>query len=257
MTGEFGVDVFLAGGIGALLAGISKGGFGSGAAFAGVAILALYVPPALALGIMLPLLLAIDVTTLKPYWKRWSWPEARLLLAGGLPGILAGAVFFQVAEPDHLRLMIGALALGFVAWQCATRRQRRTSLPVPQKISSRGRVAGLLCGGLSGFTSFISHAGGPVAAIYLLAGRMEKTRYQATTVLVFSGFNLLKLALYASLGALSAKTLLLDIYLLPFALLGAWLGVRAHRLVPEPVFFAITYVLLAVSGIKLIADGLL
>ena len=48
-------------------AGISKGGFGSGAAFAAAAILALVVEPAMALGIMLPLLMLIDFATLKPY----------------------------------------------------------------------------------------------------------------------------------------------------------------------------------------------
>ena len=35
-----------------------------------------------------------------------------------------------------------------------------------------------------------------------------------------------------------------DAMLAPFALLGAWLGVVAHRLVPERAFFGITYLLL-------------
>ena len=44
--------------------------------------------------------------------------------------------------------------------------------------------------------------------------------------------------------------------LLAGALLGAWLGVKAHRLVPERAFFALTYVLLSATGVKLISDGL-
>ncbi|MEL6887770.1 MAG: sulfite exporter TauE/SafE family protein, partial [Pseudomonadota bacterium] len=44
--------------------------------------------------------------------------------------------------------------------------------------------------------------------------------------------------------------------LAPFALLGAWLGVKAHHMVPERAFFALTYVLLVVTGTKLIWDGL-
>jgi uncharacterized membrane protein YfcA len=47
-----------------------------------------------------------------------------------------------------------------------------------------------------------------------------------------------------------------NLVLAPFALLGAWLGVRAHGLVPEPAFFALTYVLLTVRGFALIWDGL-
>ena len=44
-----------------VFAGISKGGFGSGAAFVAASILALTLPPGLALGVMLPLLMLMDV----------------------------------------------------------------------------------------------------------------------------------------------------------------------------------------------------
>jgi uncharacterized membrane protein YfcA len=47
-----------------------------------------------------------------------------------------------------------------------------------------------------------------------------------------------------------------NLALAPFALLGAWIGVRAHRIVPETLFFRLTYVLLMVTGTKLIWDGL-
>ena len=39
-------------------------------------------------------------------------------------------------------------------------------------------------------------------------------------------------------------------------LLGTWLGIKAHHLVPERAFFLITYVLLTVTGLKLISDAL-
>ena len=44
-----------------VFAGISKGGFGSGAAFAGAAILATIIDPGEAIGIMLPLLMLMDI----------------------------------------------------------------------------------------------------------------------------------------------------------------------------------------------------
>ncbi|HAW47575.1 MAG TPA: hypothetical protein DCX34_10100 [Roseovarius sp.] len=52
------------GAVAALFAGVPKGGFGSGAAFAGATILALVIPPGMALGIMLPL-----VTVPKRFWN--------------------------------------------------------------------------------------------------------------------------------------------------------------------------------------------
>ena len=54
----------------------------------------------------------------------------------------------------------------------------------------------------------------------------------------------------------TAQTLQANLVLAPFALLGTWAGVRAHHLVPEKAFFALTYVLLMVTGTKLIWDGL-
>lgn len=234
-----------------LFAGISKGGFGSGAAFVAAALLALVIDPGTALGIMLPLLMLMDVTTLRPYWRKWSWPDARLLILGGVPGTLLGAALWRFANDDVLRLLIGAIALAFVAWQAARARKwiriGRGSVP-----PWGGFVAGIV----AGFTSFVSHAGGPPAAIYLLAQRLEKTTYQATTVLTFWVLNIAKVVPYAMLGIFTVETLTADLFLGPVAVVGALLGVRAHRVVPERLFFAITYVLLTLTGIKLIWDAL-
>ncbi|MEL6426700.1 MAG: sulfite exporter TauE/SafE family protein, partial [Pseudomonadota bacterium] len=68
-----------------LLAGISKGGFGSGAAFVAAPLLALIIEPQYAVGVMLPLLMLMDVTSLRPYWRRWDWPNARTMMIGAIP----------------------------------------------------------------------------------------------------------------------------------------------------------------------------
>ena len=251
MGAGFTFEVFALGVPAVIFAGISKGGFGSGAAFASASILALIVTPGQALGIMLPLLMLIDLATLRPYWRRWSWPEARLLVLGGVPGVALGAALYRVADADLLRLLIGVISVGFVIWQMARRGGliRPAKRPLPE-------WGGALAGVVTGFTSFVSHAGGPPAAVYLLSRGLDKTAYQATTVLIFWLINIAKFIPYAFLGIFTLDTLKLDLALAPFALLGAWLGVRAHRVVSEQVFFAITYVLLSVTGVKLIWDAL-
>lgn len=234
-----------------VFAGISKGGFGSGAAFASAAILAIYLEPGLALGIMLPLLMLIDLVSLRPYWNRWSWPDAQLLILGGIPGVALGALLYQMANADLLRFLIGAISVLFVAWQLA--QSRGLIRPVARKLPP---VAGLIAGAVTGFTSFVSHAGGPPAAVYMLSQRLDKTSYQATTVLVFWAINIAKFIPYSFLGLFTAHTALANAVLAPFAILGAWLGIRAHRIVPERLFFAITYALLLITGSKLIWDAL-
>lgn len=234
-----------------IFAGISKGGFGSGAAFAATPILALVIDPRLALGFMLPLLIVIDIATLGPYWRAWSARDAKLLTLGALPGLLLGVALYKIADADVFRFLIGAIAVGFVVFQLARARGwiRASERPA-------GAGAGLLAGAVGGFASFVSHAGGPPVAVYLLSQRLTKTAFQATTVIVFAAVNVVKVVPFAMLGIFTTETLWANLLLVPAALVGAWLGVKAHRIVPERVFFGITYVLLTITGSKLIWDAL-
>ena len=44
------------------------------------------------------------------------------------------------------------------------------------------------------------------------------------------------------------------VWLVPAAIVGAWLGVVAHRAIPERAFFLVTHALLLAAGSKLIFD---
>jgi uncharacterized protein len=234
-----------------VFAGISKGGFGSGAAFAATPLLALVLEPAVAVGMMLPLLMLMDVASLRTYWGKWNWPHARALMIGATPGVALGALFFRLVSADGLRLLVGSIALGFVAFQLA----RARGWVAPGRGGDRPAL-GWFWGCVAGFTSFVSHAGGPPAAMYLLAARLAKTEYQACTVIVFWWVNLIKFPFYVGLGMFTSRTALADLILAPVAVAGVFLGVWAHRRIPEKQFFAVTYVLLALTGAKLIFDAL-
>lgn len=231
--------------------GISKGGFGDVATFAATPLLALAIDAQLALGLVLPLLMAMDLGVLRAYRWRWQMPSVRVLILGGLPGVGLGVLFYRFADPDLMRLAIGVLALGFIGWQMA--RTRGWIRFRPRPFDAR---LGVLAGATSGFTSFVAHAGGPPAAMFLLGQGLDKTTYQATSAITFWAINLVKVVPYAMLGIFTAETLVADLVLLPVALAGIWLGVTAHRLVPERVFFLVTYSALGLAGVRLIWDGL-
>ncbi|MBD3679368.1 MAG: sulfite exporter TauE/SafE family protein [Rhodobacteraceae bacterium] len=234
-----------------IFAGISKGGFGSNASFAATPLLALILEPAQAIGLLMPLLLLMDFSALKPYWRKWDWPASVALMVGGVPGVLAGVALFKVADPDVFRLLIGVIAIGFVLFQVG---RGRGLIPMARRpLSERW---GLLFGALSGFTSFVSHAGGPLAAVYLLSKPISKTAYQATTVITFTVVNVMKLTAYLAIGVFDSSMVMANIYLAPAAVLGVWLGVVMHRAMPERWFFGVTYVLLLITGSKLIWDAL-
>ena len=75
-------------------------------------------------------------------------------------------------------------------------------------------------------------------------------------MLTFWAVHILNFVPYAFLGIFTIEAGLVNLALAPVALLGAGLGASAHRVVPERVFFAITYVLLLTTGSKLIFDAL-
>ena len=230
-----------------IFAGVSKGGFGSGASFASAAILALILPPELALGMMLPLLMLIDVSAVPTYWRKWNWRDCQRVLIGSLPGVAFGAAVLTIAPADLIRFLIGAIAILFVVWQMA---KARGLVPAPKE--QLGAPAGIITGAIAGFTSFVSHAGGPPVAVYLLSQKLDKLTYQASTVLIFWAINIFKFVPYAALGVFTRDTWIAVALLAPMAFLGTWLGVKAHRIVPERAFFAITYILLVLTGTRLI-----
>ncbi|MCF7699367.1 sulfite exporter TauE/SafE family protein [Loktanella sp. M215] len=234
-----------------MFAGISKAGFGSGAAFAASAILALVVPPGAALGIMLPLLMVIDAVSLRPYWRKWDVPSARGIIIGAVPGTALGALVYALVDADVVRILIGLICIAFVGWQWG---RARGLIRVGSFAFSRGWA--WITGTVAGFTSFVSHAGGPPVAVFLLGQGIAKTTYQATTVVSFWAINWMKFLPYLFLGIFSAQTALADLMLAPFAVLGAWLGVRAHHLVSDRVFFGLTYVLLLATGGRLLWQAL-
>jgi uncharacterized membrane protein YfcA len=244
---EFGWQFFAVGIPAIIFGGISKGGFGSGAAFVAGAILALVVPPGAALGIVLPLFMLVDAATLKPYWGKWHWPSAKGLMIGAVPGCIVAAWLYAIVDADVFRLLIGLICLAFVAFQWARSVGWLTVKQVPFS-APLSWFAGMV----SGFTSFVSHAGGPPSAVFLLSQGLSKTAYQATTVVVFWAINWMKAVPYAFLGIFSWDTIMGSVLLAPFALLGAWIGVKAHHLVPERLFFGLTYVLLVLTGVRLI-----
>ena len=237
--------------IAVLIAGISKGGFGSGVSFICTPVLAMIIEPKLALGLMLPLLMLMDLVSIKLYWKKWCILNAKALIYGSLFGIFLAILFFRVASSDLIRVIIGIISISFVLYQLVKKK-----VFLDRTISKFNSKLGVTVGALAGFTSFISHAGGPPVAVFLLSQGLNKTLYQATTVICFSVINVFKIIPYAYFGFVTKETLTLGFLLSPAAIIGTLIGAYAHKVFSEKWFLYTTYFLLILTGSKLILDGL-
>jgi uncharacterized membrane protein YfcA len=117
------------------------------------------------------------------------------------------------------------------------------------------RLLGTIWSMTSGFTSFISHAGGPPIQFYLLPQRMDKTVFVGTTVIFFLIVNYVKLVPYVWLGLFDTSVLTTALVLMPVAPVSIWLGMRLHRIIPPGPFYRICYVFVFLAGLKLLYDN--
>jgi uncharacterized membrane protein YfcA len=238
-----------------LLTGIVKGGFGGAAGGLAVPIMSIWVSPAVAAGVMLPILCAMDIFGMRAYKGRWSWEILRPVVTGAIVGIAIGGLVFKQLSVDGLRLIIGGIAVTFVlnnwfglAGKLATLMRRQQA-----KASA---TAGYFWGAVSGFTSTLAHAGGPPYAVYILSLKLDKTVIVASSALYFFIVNYTKLVPYYFLGQLNTESLGLALLFSPLAPIGIWLGVWLHKRISEKMFYQASYTLLFCTGLKLIADGL-
>lgn len=231
-----------------LLMGISKGGFGSGAGIFATPLMALVVPIPQAAAILLPILIVMDVAGLWAYRGTFSRENMRVILVGGVLGVALGTLTFRYFSDAWIRIVLGAMAVGFVLQRYVIRAGRH---PAP-----RSTPKGLFWSVVSGLTSTVAHAGGPPLSIYLLPQRLDKTVLVGTTVVFFAVINVVKLAPYAWLGLFEAQNLATSLALSPLAPVGIWVGYTLVRRIPEDLFYRICYALLLVVGLKLLWDGI-
>jgi uncharacterized membrane protein YfcA len=235
-----------------LITGISKGGCGGGLGVVAVPFLALVIDPVQAAAIMLPILCLMDLMGIWAYRGKWDNSLLKVLLPAAVLGILLGTLVARYLDASNVRLLVGTIAIAFSLNYWFVVRQGREREAKPHSLLRGGFWAAV-----AGFTSFVSHAGGPPANAYLLSLRLPKTVYQATTVAFFITVNYVKLIPYAWLGQFDTTNLATSLALLPLAVVGMGLGIWLHHRVPDELFYRIAYSLLMITGLKLFYDGIL
>jgi uncharacterized membrane protein YfcA len=233
-----------------LLTGISKGGFGSAVGGMGVPLMALVISPPQAAAILLPVLCLMDLVGFRVYYKKWDAPNLRIMLPGALIGILVGTLTFGMFEEDSIRIMLGAIAVLFTL-------NNWFGFAKEQEPCGRSAAKGTFWSGVSGFTSFVAHAGGPPVMVYMLPQRLDKVTFVATVNLFFMIVNAVKLLPYAWLGQLSSANLLTSLLLSPLAPAGVWLGLWMQSRVNHEWFYRIAQSCLFLAGLQLIYQGVM
>jgi uncharacterized protein len=232
-----------------VLYGLSKGGF-SGLGSLGVPLLSLVTSPVRAAAIVLPILIVQDWVSVWAFRRDYSLRNLVILTPSALLGIGAGWLLAARVSDDAVRLALGVISIVFVAYMLIRDRLGRAPIERP------GVPSGILWGSLSGFTSFVSHAGAPPFQVYVMPQYLKPRVFAGTATIFFAAVNLLKIPPYFLLGQFSRDNLLASAGLIPVAVLSTFAGVWLVRKVSPDRFYTAILALTFLIGAKLTYDAL-
>ena len=237
-----------------ILVGLSKGGLGGALALMGVPLLALVVPPMQAAAIFLPILIVMDIAALYMWRHHSEGTTLRLLLPGAVIGIALGWATSAMVPVNVMRLVLGTATILFVLRYFYATFGPGAGLDAPAR--PHRPAAATFWGTLSGYASFVAHAGGPPFQIYTLPLKLDPKTYTGASVRFFAIMNAIKVAPYFALGELDAANLSASASLLPVAVVATFAGAWVVRHLRPESFYPLMYTMALVAALKLVWDGL-
>lgn len=227
----------------ALLIGMSKTGI-QGISLLAVPIMALTFGAKPSTGLILPILCMADVIAVLYYRRIAEWKYVFKLLPSALAGFALALAVDRLIPPDRFRYLLGIcliVVFGVMLWFEWAKKDKAI-----RDYWWYGPAFGLL----GGFTTMIGNAAGPVMAIYLLSVKLPKYSFVGTNAWFFLVINYLKIPVQVfTWNNMTAKSLLLDAYTIPFILIGGYLGILLVKRLPEKGF---RYATTAITGISIL-----
>lgn len=230
----------------ALFVGMSKTGV-QGLTLLTVPLMAMAFGAKPSTGIILPLLCFADVIGVSYYKRKAEWKYIIRLLPPAIAGFFLALWVDSMIPASEFKHLLGAclaLVLAVMLW---SQWKGKENILVDKWWYSP------LFGLLGGFTTMIGNAAGPVMAIFLLSTRMPKLAFVGTNAWFFLCINFLKLPLQVFVWHnISTSTLILDAYAIPFILVGAYLGIKLVKFLPEREFRIFTTIVTILSVILML-----
>jgi len=242
-----------AGGFALLFAGALAGGFVSGLAGFGTALMTLGIwlylmPPALAVPLVLICSVVSQTATLPSMWRTFDlsliWP----FLIGGLAGVPLGTILIAHADPQNFKLTVGVFLLVF---PLALYFQR-----TPTAFRFGGRLADGAIGFAGGILGGLAGLSGPLPILWASVRGWGKDERRG----IFQIFNwtvlVAALGLQLASGLVDRQVTWLALLALPGTIVGASLGARVYHGLSDKNFRDVVLVLLFLSGAGLVWSSL-
>lgn len=196
--------------------GFAKGGFGGLGALL-TPILALVLPVAQAVGVLLPMLMVGDAFAVYMYWKEWDLNLVKRMFPAGVLGAVTGTFLLSWLPSDGLRIVLGIFVMFLVAYRFVSDRIQAVRY---EPKGWHAPAAGFLAGVASG----MFNNGGPAFNSYLLLQKLKARPFIATSAIFFALLNLIKVPGFLYTGVLDLALLLSLWWVILFIPVGIWVA---------------------------------
>jgi uncharacterized protein len=235
-----------------LIVGALAGGFVSGLAGFGTALMALgiwlYVlPPSVAVPLVLVCSVIAQSATLPSMWKSFDLTLVWPFLLGGLLGVPIGTMLVAHADPNVFKLTIGVLLLVFPT---------ALYFSAPMAFEFGGRIADGVVGFIGGILGGLAGLSGPPPILWASIRGWGKDERRG----IFQTFNwtvlFIAFCLQAAGGLVGREVIWLTVLAFPATLVGTWLGARLYHALSDRNFRDVVLGMLFLSGAILVWNSL-
>ncbi len=172
--------------------------------------------------------------------KTIHWKLLKSYIPGAVIGTLAGALLFQLLNPDYSVVLMGLVVL-LITW-------------LPVKLLGHLLDKSLYFGFGHSLLSAIAGAAGPLAGAYLTRKNLSRDALVTTLAAIMTASHSLKIVAFGAMGFSFADYGALIIFMMTGVTLGSLAGTRLRKLIPEVSFqkgFRVFITLLALRMISL------
>ena len=252
--------------LGSLIMCMSKWGL-PGAGNLTVAIYALVLEDALgpvgvplSVGLLLPVLIAADLTATLVYRKHTDWKFIIRLLPCFIVGTILGWLVFDYFQGGddkvrQLKYVIGGILLSMTVLHFIVKFRKRVSPNnlLEEGIMPKGSIVlGLFFGLLGGVATMLANAAGPVAQLYLLDMGLPKYAFIGTSAWLFLIVNVIKIPFMVDLQIITLDSMSVSWWMFIPAMIGAAIAPLIVQYINKTLFERMVWFFIVLAGIRMI-----
>lgn len=236
--------IYFLAGVGGILVGFSKAGL-KGLGVLVVALLALAYGAKSSTGIVLPLFLLGDVFAVIYFNRYAQWKYLIRFLPAMMVGVVMGTYFGIDLDERSFQYVMSVIILISVVIMIYF--ERLAKLPFADHW-----LFGSLMGWSAGFSTMLGNLAGPFSNLYFLATKIPKNEFIGTAAWLFFIINIFKMPFHIFVWeTVSMSSLMISLKLVPFVLLGFFIGLRIVALITN------TYYRKFIIGVTLLSSILI